>query len=101
MADDLAILQLGQLLTNLNNTMREGAQRQSDINSEVKQLRDSVDKLSTEMQHDRAQLHKFASEVKSALLENASSKSQELRAARIDTPVPPVPPPIRHGRSRP
>jgi ABC-type transporter Mla subunit MlaD len=100
MADDVAILQLGQLLTNLNNTMRQLAERQNDTNAAVDRICLAVDRLTTECQHDRAQMRKFAAEVKNALLENASSKSQELRAARIDTPVPPVPPPV-HGRPRP
>lgn len=101
MADDLAILQLGQLLTNLNNTMREVAKRQSDINATLERLGSSVDSLALECQHDREQMRKFAADVKRALLENASSESQEMRAARIDTPVPLGPPALRHGRPRP
>ncbi len=108
MADEqLTPLQLGQVLNLLSSTVRDLAKsqaalaiRQQETTDAVNHLVEVVEKLASDTRHDRAQLRKLAREVKQALLDNATSQSQEMRAARIDTPIPPLPP-RKHGLSRP
>jgi outer membrane murein-binding lipoprotein Lpp len=93
MADDtqLTPLQLGQALTLLSGSVRE-------LTTQVIELRAKVEDLTQRYERDREEIRTFARDAKQALEESASSRSQELRAARIDTPLPP-PPPLRHGRT--
>jgi len=80
-------LQLGQILTMLSTEIR-------DLKRMVGDLRTDVATLSTRMDLDRAELREFGKAVKTVLLESATTDSQEMRAARIATPLPPTP----HGR---
>ncbi len=93
MGDEVQLtpLQLGQILTNLNASVRE-------LTTQLIELRTKVELLARSIETDRQQIREFARDVKRALGESASSQSQELRVARIDTPLPPVP---RHGSTRP
>jgi phosphoenolpyruvate carboxylase len=94
MADDqqLTPLQLGQALTLMSQSIRE-------LTTQMIELRTKFDLLAHSFEVDRQSLSKFANEVKTVLREAASSDSQEMRVARIDTPLPP--PLTRHGRTRP
>lgn len=94
MADDtqLSPLQLWQALTLLSASVRE-------LTTQVIELRGKVDALTLRYENDRDEIRTFARDAKSALEQAATSQSQEMRAARIDTPLPP--PLTRHGRARP
>jgi hypothetical protein len=94
MADDsqLTPLQLGQALTLLSGSVRELTTQLIEMRAELRAQRERAES-------DRESMRKFTTAVRNALRESASSHSQELRAARIDTPLPP--PPIRHGPTRP
>lgn len=93
MFDDtqLTPLQLGQILTNLNTSVRE-------LTTQVIELRAQVNGLTGRYERDRSDLRTFARDVKRTLGESAASRSQEMRAANIDTPLPPPP---HHGPTRP
>jgi hypothetical protein len=93
MSDDtqLTPLQLGQALTLLSSSVRE-------LTTQMIELRTKFDLLAQSFEVDRQNLSKFTHEVKLVLREAASSDSQEMRAARLDTPLPPAP---RHGPTRP
>lgn len=95
MADDqLTPLQLGQALTLLSSGVRELTTQLIELRTE---MRTALRLLSERSELDRGEIREFARDVKVALRESASSESQEMRVARIDTPLPPKP---RHGRPR-
>lgn len=100
----LTPLQLGQALTLLSSSVRELTTQVIEHRTELAQfkqeMRSKLEALSNRVEIDRDGLREFARDVKLALRESASSDSQEMRAARIDTPLPPAPPP-KHGRTRP
>ncbi len=99
MADDqLTPLQLGQILLNLNTSVRELTTQTIKLRQELRVVALRQDNLAASVELDRAALFRFAKEIKAALSEAATSESQEMRAARIDTPLPPLP---RHGPPRP
>jgi hypothetical protein len=88
-------LQLGQILTMLSAEIRDLKRLVGDLRNDIARDRERSD-------IDRAELREFAKSVKTALHESASSESQEMRVARIDTPLPPAPRPTapRHGKPR-
>jgi predicted nucleic acid-binding Zn-ribbon protein len=92
-------LQLGQALTMLTSCVRNLSHQVGDLRTELGELKAKIDTLTGRVEIDRDGLREFARDVKTALREAATSKSQEMRAARIDTPLPPALP--KHGRTRP
>lgn len=113
--EQLAILQLGQILTTLNESVRQLAlgqesaidgvsQTVSRLGAQVEGLALQLGQMRLEQERDRAELRRFTGQIRDALRLSATSESQELRAAGIRTPVPPAgysPRASQHGPPRP
>lgn len=113
--EQLAILQLGQILTTLNESVRQLARGQesaieavtqtvSNLGAQVEGLAGQLGELRREQEQYRTELRRFTSQVRDALFMAATSESQELRAAGIRTPIPPAgysPRASQHGPPRP